>query len=60
MKDRKSDLRYWGLLGFWMGSREMGGAPKVMQWMRLKPRYVNGDFSKTGYGMMGSYSLSRC
>ena len=26
----------------------MGGAPKVMQWMRLKPGYVNGDFSNLG------------
>jgi hypothetical protein len=39
-KDMKSDFRREGLLGFERGRRETGGAPKVMQWMRLK-RFVS-------------------
>jgi len=37
MKERKRDLRGAPGGGFSMGRREMGGAPKVMQWTRLKP-----------------------
>ena len=36
MKLRKSDFLSLGTVGLLRGSRETGGAPKVMQWMRLK------------------------
>lgn len=36
MKERNNDLRYRGLEGLLKGRNEIGGAPKVMQWTRLK------------------------
>lgn len=42
MKERKRDLRGAPGGGVSMGRREMGGAPKVMQWTRLKPVWGKG------------------
>ena len=45
MNDRKSDFFRRGSDGFCSGRREMGGVPKVMQWMRLKQpvRMISSD-----------------
>lgn len=37
MKERKRDFRNRKSDGFCSGRREIGGVPKVMQWIRLKP-----------------------
>ena len=42
MKDMKRDFLWRRVGGLVSGRREMGGVPKVRQWMRLKP---GGGFS---------------
>ena len=37
MKDMKSDFLWRSVDGLVRGSREIGGVPKVRQWIRLKP-----------------------
>ena len=45
MKERKRDFLRRGSEGFWRGRRDIGGVPKVMQWILLKPEWMRGNIS---------------